>query len=1052
MDSPRSSSALSPPLGRLLTGVAGTTATLIVLQVLLFRMLTIFGDYLSAHAAISVALLGLALGGLVAFAAGEGRAATRAQLAAALLLPGCVLLAFAIPVALADQPLGAALLLMAPFLCGSVVITVALVQARSHLVYCADLVGAAVGALLVNPALVQFREEGSFFALTAASLVVAGCFVGVFRSGWAQRGLLLVVVAGAVFCGSLTWFNRELDVFNVVRTKLEQTYPAVQMIASRSCLVGRYDVVRRKPNQSWLSTYENGRVTDTIRNWPKAWYRLDPRVPPTLMVRPRILILGVSGDGVTKTCRRITNEVDGVEINPVIVALQTGELTRFNGRSYHGLQLHVTDARSFVESSRKRYDLITLMNAHLARGRTSGRAPSPEYLDTVEAVGAYLDHLTDRGLLIVEEPVSRPRREPPVWKLVRTMREALVRRGARDPAHHFFIFQWRTHTNNYIQILLKKQPFTREELKRLDRWLADVEAIPRLEARTHRRWGPIRCKIIVLHRPHRGSDTNYTRIVAGRLPASVTSLCNLALTTDDRPFHFDVEPGHPHMKRAYGRTLLLAFLVLAAALWLAPPTRRLTGVTTPALIVTTTGLAYLLAEVVLMQRYQLYLGSPVVSFITVLGTLLLCSGLGSLASGRAGSRGAAAAALGAAGWLALSTVFFKTLFSAAAASAVPARIVLTTVTVAPLGFFLGVPFPFVLRTGKRRLTPPTAAFLFALNAVGGALAVPLALNVTATWGLTFTLRLAAGLYVLAALLLAAWSRRALQPPVNAIAALVLGLLLVAPWLPRTPPTGERLLNRNQYQVYGVSYGYSHRAENRVFVGGSPHERVGFDWLFWVARGRGRTLLVDTGFGDRRRALRWRHLRFTPPLEQLQQLGLSSKQVTDVILTHGHWDHVGLVGVYRNARVWLQRREYEWMKSVVTPAAPEAHGVRFSDVQTLQRIEREGRLRLVAGETTVFPGVTLTWAGGHTPGSQFVTVESAAGPVVIAGDLCPNYGNVFKHIAVPDCVSRIQEEAALRELPRRAASPFYVLPGHGPRVRKWFPEVGGNIVEISPLGE
>ena len=70
----------------------------------------------------------------------------------------------------------------------------------------------------------------------------------------------------------------------------------------------------------------------------------------------------------------------------------------------------------------KIYDIITLLNTHAARGATSERAVSPEYLYTREALESYLKHLTERGGIIVEEPVGGPTREPLVWKLLVTMR------------------------------------------------------------------------------------------------------------------------------------------------------------------------------------------------------------------------------------------------------------------------------------------------------------------------------------------------------------------------------------------------------------------------------------------------------------------------------------------------------------------------------------------------------------------------------------------------------------------------------------------------------
>jgi len=145
--------------GWLFLGVGGMTFTVIFLQIILFRMLIIFGDYLTANSVISIALLGLAIGGLMGWRAAQ-RLPLQTMIGASLLLPVSILLAFGTSVSLMDTPLIASILLMAPFVCCSVVITIALVREKSHWVYFIDLVGAAIGALLVSVALGNCVKKG----------------------------------------------------------------------------------------------------------------------------------------------------------------------------------------------------------------------------------------------------------------------------------------------------------------------------------------------------------------------------------------------------------------------------------------------------------------------------------------------------------------------------------------------------------------------------------------------------------------------------------------------------------------------------------------------------------------------------------------------------------------------------------------------------------------------------------------------------------------------------------------------------------------------------
>jgi hypothetical protein len=356
--------------------------------------------------------------------------------------------------------------------------------------------------------------------------------------------------------------NLQLDWLNIVRAETLKRYSRAEVLFSRSSFVGRYDVIRREPSSKSLKTYENGRVIDTMRQNPKEDYQIDPRLPHTLIQDPTILILGLSGDGIAKTAKSLGKKVDGVEVNPAIVRLQTNELVRFNGHSYKDLAVAVMDGRSFLQQSSQTYDMITLMNAHFARGRTTGRAPSPEYLHTREAIILYLQHLTDRGVLIVEDPVSQPTRELPVWKLLVTMQQALLDYGHTQPQQHFFVFQWKTRQNNYVQILMKKTPFTAEDIRNLKQWLREVDNIKHLEARRGQRLGPIRAKTTLLYTPNEPLATNYARILRQEVDPDFLRARNLRVSTDNQPFLFDVDPKHPKIKESYYRTLILVSLLL----------------------------------------------------------------------------------------------------------------------------------------------------------------------------------------------------------------------------------------------------------------------------------------------------------------------------------------------------------------------------------------------------------------------------------------------------------------------------------------------------------
>ncbi len=1085
----------------LLAGIFGSTFAVIVLQSLLLRALGIFGDYVTAHGVLSIALLGVAAGALLGYGAATRGFAQAAALGASLLLPVSILTTYGAIVVLGDTSLATALLLAMPFLLASVAVSAVLALDAAHRVYCADLLGAAVGALMVGPALGRFREEGSLLLLAAVAFLPAWAFARAHPARRVRRAAAAVCVTGAGLVGWLGIANGERDWFNLGREQVRYRYPEAAVLYSRSSLAGRYDVIRRWRAARSISAFENGWVTDTIRPRPPAEYRIDPRLPHNLIEDPVILILGLSGDGITKTARAIGTKVYGVEINPAVVALQTGALVEHNGAAYDGIEVSVGDGRTFVETSTGRYDIITLLNAHAARGRAEGRAPSPEYLHTREAFAAYLDHLTERGVVIVEEPVGAPWREVPVWKLLWTMRAVLLERGAADPARHVVVFQWRTPTNRYLQILMRKTPFAADEIGRLRGWLDECDRRGELEAAAGQRLGPITTRTTLLHAPDEATASNVSRVIRGDVGDWFLRARGLEVITDDRPFYFDVDPERSAVRGAYARTGLLLLVVLLPAGLVCvmrategaqperarrdsvhpsgataqethseeTPRRRVLLAALPhAQIAVLSGIGYLLLETVLLQRYTIFLGSPLATFATVLGTMLTCSGIGSLWSGRLGARGAGRAAVAIIVLIGAQALIVPRVFTAAAALSFSARVIVAAAALAPLALAMGVPFPYAMRAVQGPAGRAAAALLFALNAAAGAIAVPLAMSLGTRWGLGAVLAVAAITYAVVGVLIGAGGGVRLRRAASVAAAALIVLLLASPVvrvpsIPLIPPpapdsaampiaeasSGVRARQGAAlWRVYAARYGRSRVGADRIFADGRAEEVRPFGWFYWIVRGGGRTILVDTGFDDARQARDWDITGYVRPAERLAALGIEPEDVTDIVLTHAHWDHMGGIGAYPRARIHIQEAEYRHALDSVGAGRPRRHGIRWQDVRALRAAEAEGRLVRVAGDTELFPGVRLVAGGGHTPGSQWVEVETIDGAVVIAGDAVTQDENNAWRRAIAQTADPAANLATLRRMQTRAASLFLIVPGHDPDIETWFPRVAPGVVEVT----
>jgi len=197
------------------------------------------------------------------------------------------------------------------------------------------------------------------------------------------------------------------------------------------------------------------------------------------------------------------------------------------------------------------------------------------------------------------------------------------------------------------------------------------------------------------------------------------------------------------------------------------------------------------------------------------------------------------------------------------------------------------------------------------------------------------------------------------------------------------------------ELYAVRHGSSTFPLAYIFEGDTVGKSVPFDWLFYVIKTHGRVILVDTGFSDTASARKF-GVTLDNPVDDLAVIGVDSDSVTDIIITHTHFDHAGNIKRYTNAIIYVQRSELRELKKY---AASDAKIIAFDksfDIDNVIRVEH---------------------IGGHTNGSCVVWITFQNAHVLLTGDEAYLPANISQQKPIGTKYNRNKNIAFLR----RAAS-------------------------------
>jgi len=255
---------------------------------------------------------------------------------------------------------------------------------------------------------------------------------------------------------------------------------------------------------------------------------------------------------------------------------------------------------------------------------------------------------------------------------------------------------------------------------------------------------------------------------------------------------------------------------------------------------------------------------------------------------------------------------------------------------------------------------------------------------------------------------------------------------------------------DKYEVYAVRFAtIANFPVSSLVAGVDRSRRMDIAMMIWVLKGSdGRVAIVDSGFHRDQYFRQFTVKDYVKPPDALAPLGITADEVTDIFLSHMHWDHAGGVDLFPSARVWLQKDEYDYYTGDAWQSARSHGGIDPDDVLEIVKRNTQGKVSFVRGdEDTLLSGVLFGVGGKHTWASQFVSVQTGAHTVVLASDNMYLYENLDAHLAIAqtlDAASNLRTQDRMLSL---ASEPRFLIPGHDPAVFERFPRIAERIVRI-----
>ncbi|MGO2932418.1 N-acyl homoserine lactonase family protein [Microbacterium sp.] len=261
----------------------------------------------------------------------------------------------------------------------------------------------------------------------------------------------------------------------------------------------------------------------------------------------------------------------------------------------------------------------------------------------------------------------------------------------------------------------------------------------------------------------------------------------------------------------------------------------------------------------------------------------------------------------------------------------------------------------------------------------------------------------------------------------------------------------------RYEVTVARYGTRIGRRSEVYLNHALYheadDTIGMDYFVWVIRNQDHTIVVDTGFSSSGGANRGR-TTITPPSELFAELGIRPEDAPKVVVTHGHYDHIGNLAHFDRSNIVIAQAELDFWSGPHARRTQFHHSIEDDELKTLFAAVDEGRVQSFTDRIEVAPGVEVTRVGGHTPGQSVIRVPTSIGTVLLASDAVHYFEELERDMpfsSVADLVEMYEGFDRVHSM-LESGEVQHVIPGHDPEALARLRSIGASSrADIVTLG-